>query len=383
MRELDVVVFGASGFTGQLIAEHLHRHHVGTGALRLGLAGRSAEKLREVSEALGPDADISVLVADVDNEASLVSMCRRTKVVLNAAGPYQQFGTPVVRACVQTGTDYVDLAGEVLWVRDMMIAFEDEARTSGARLLPVAGFESVPFDLAVQMAQDRAIAEYGAPLQRVKCRFRDLHGMSASSGSRASGKGMMTRIANDPEAEKNWNDPFSLARGFTGAVQPSEEGVQYDPAVSAWVYPFLTSRINSKIVHRSNQLLGTRWGPGFQYDEMKVGEDGEDGRMAAIEAMASPLSQVATRQLTAEEREAGGYDILFIGEMADGRRVDVKVTGDRDLGYGSTSKIIAETAACLAATPKSEGGFFTTAALMGDTLRGRLVQYAGLTFDLT
>lgn len=379
MSEFDVILYGATGYTGRLIADYLAKSH---GAARWALAGRDAGKLARLRDEIGaPDAP--TVIAEAHDEAALRAMCARAKVILSAVGPYQLNGSALVAACVDAGTGYVDLCGEPGWMRSMIDAHEATARRTGARIVFSCGFDSVPFDLGVFTAQAVARKKYGHAAPRVKGRVRVVKG-GISGGTAASVKATLAAVAREPSLGLILGNPFALTPGFAGPHQPSGMLPEYDGTIGAWVAPFVMAPVNTKNIHRTNYLLGHAYGRDFVYDEMQVTGLGDMGK-AAAEALAR-FNPFATRAPkpgegpTAEEREAGYYDLLFIALMPEGGCVECVVTGDRDPGYGSTSKIAAEAALCLAQDIDSKGGIWTPAALLGDKLRDRLTAHAGLSF---
>jgi short subunit dehydrogenase-like uncharacterized protein len=380
MRDFDIIVYGATGFTGRLVAEYL----LATATPRWAMAGRSLTKLQEVRDAIGAPADTPLIVADSDDPASLRALCQRTIVVLSTVGPYQLYGSDLVAACAETGTAYVDLCGEPGWMRQMIDAHHETARRSGARIVFSCGFDSIPFDLGVLTLQDAARARFGRPAPRVKCRVRKMQG-GFSGGTAASLKATLAAAARDPSLLGLLVDPFALAPGFQGPSQPKGLLPEYDTTVQAWVAPFIMAPINTKNVHRTNFLLGQRYGADFVYDEMMVAPGlGEMGKAAAeaiarMNPLASDKGPKPGEGPSKEERENGFYDLLFVGEGL-GERIDAVVTGYRDPGYGSTSRMISEAALCLVHDVAGDGGIWTPGALMGDALRTRLVERAGLTF---
>ena len=386
MRDFDIIVFGATGFTGRLVAEYLTQ----TGAQRWAMAGRSLAKLEEVRDLIGAPADTPLVTANSDDPASLRAMCARTTVVLTTVGPYQLYGSDVVAACAETGTGYVDLCGEPVWMRQMIDAHHETAKRTGARIVFSCGFDSIPFDLGVLTLQDAAKAKFGHAMPRVKGRVRKMQG-GFSGGTAASLKATLAAAGKNPSLLGLLFNPFALAPGFTGPSQPKGLLPEYDRSIEAWVAPFIMAPINTKNVHRTNFLLGAEgYGADFVYDEMMVAPGLGDMGKAAAEAIAK-LNPLASDKgpkpgegPSKEERDAGFYDLLFIGEGAGGERIDCVVTGDRDPGYGSTSKIIAETALCLvddvAKANDKGGGIWTPGALMGSVLADRLEAKAGLVF---
>lgn len=379
-RDFDIIVYGASGFTGRLVAEYLAQ----TGVTGWAMAGRSEAKLAEVRDAIGAPADTPLVAADADDPKSLADLAARARVIVTTVGPYQLYGNDLVAACVKAGTAYADLCGEPAWMRQMIDAHHDAARASGARIVFSCGFDSIPFDLGVLSLQECALAKFGAPAPRVKGRVRHMKG-GASGGTVASLKATMAAAARDPGIIKLLASPFALTPGFTGPHQPTGLIPEYDTTLGTWVAPFIMAPINTKNVHRTNFLLGHPWGADFVYDEMMVAPGLGDMAKAAADTMAkyNPLTGGNAPKPgegpSREERETGGYDILFAGLMPDGTRIDTVVTGNRDPGYGSTSKMIAETARCLLET-EGAGGVWTPGALLGGKLRDRLEANAGLSF---
>lgn len=377
-REFDIVVYGASGYTGRLVAEYLAAHG---DEVKWAMAGRSAAKLSEIRDLIGAKADTPLIIAEASDSDALSAMAKRTAVVLTTAGPYQLYGDALVAACAKTGTDYVDLTGESNWIARMIAAHEATARQSGARLVFSCGFDSVPFDLGVMFVENEAKKKYGAYAPRVRGRVRAING-GLSGGTMASGLATAAAMQKDPSIGALLADPFALTPGFKGAAQPDLNATYEDKVTGSWVAPFMMASINTKAVHRSNFLLGHVWGKDFVYDEMSM--TGEPGAApAAGFSFGAPLKP--GEGPAKEEREAGFYDLLFIAEYRDGRTLRACVKGDRDPGYGSTSKIIAECAICLAREIKREqvaGGCWTSASAMGDELLQRLQARAGLTFAL-
>jgi short subunit dehydrogenase-like uncharacterized protein len=386
--KFDVVVYGATGFTGQLVAEYLAAHYTGPSAPKWAMAGRSLEKLASVRDAIGAPADTALIQADAGDPASLKAMIDQTRSVLSTVGPYQLYGSDLVAACAATGTDYLDLCGEPVWMRQMIDAHQTTAQSTGARIVFSCGFDSVPFELGVFFCQETAKKTLGAPVNRVKGRIREMKG-TFSGGTAASTKATFTAAANDLTLVALLRNPFALTPGFEGPKQPPGNRPSFDQELEAWTAPFPMSTINTRNVHRSNFLLGFPYGKDFVYDEMFLTGTGEEG-----EANAKRVAAANTQRSGAdvpkpgegpskEERENGLYDLLFVGLASEERQVRVAVRGDRDPGYGSTSKMIAECAICLLRdTPEVAGGIWTPGAAMDYRLIRRLVDHAGITFDV-
>jgi short subunit dehydrogenase-like uncharacterized protein len=386
-RPFDLVVYGASGFTGQLVAEYLAARSAAEPGLRWALAGRQPQRLAAVREAIGASPALPLLHADAADPASLQALAAQTKLVLTTVGPYQLHGSSLVAACAAAGTDYVDLCGEPAWMREMIDAHHDTARASGARIVFSCGFDSIPFDLGVWFVQQEAIRRFGAPAPRVKGRVRRSKG-GFSGGTAASLRATLAAAARDPQVLARLRDPFALTPGFSGPPQPRGDKPMIDPSLDAWVAPFVMAPINTRNVHRSNFLLGHPWGRDFVYDEMIVTGPGEKGQ-ARAEAVAADRSMTQDggpqpgEGPSREEREAGFFDLLFIAEMPDGRSARAAVGGDRDPGYGCTSRMITESALCLLrdAVPAA-GGVLTAAPAMAAPLIARLTAHAGMRFAI-
>jgi short subunit dehydrogenase-like uncharacterized protein len=378
--EFDIVVYGASGFTGRLVAEYLTLRGIKGWAM----AGRSADKLAQVRDEIGAPADTPLIIADASAPETLTAMCNRARVIITTVGPYQLYGPELVAACAETGTDYVDLCGEPAWMREMIDAHEATAKKSGARIVFSCGFDSIPFDLGVWFLQQEAAKRYGKPAPRVKGRVRKMQG-GASGGTIASLTETMKAAAKNPKIIGLLKSSFALTPGFEGPSQPSGLVPEYDRATGTWTAPFVMAPINTKNVHRTNFLLDHAFGADFVYDEMIVTTMGEAGKaMAHAIAKANPFGDSKLKPgegPSKDERENGFYDVLFIGEYPDGNEVRASVTGDRDPGYGSTSKMIAESALTLLETD-SAGGILTPGGVMAAKLLARLEAHAGLKFTV-
>ena len=388
--KFDIVVYGATGFTGQLVAEYLAAHYRGDRNLKWAMAGRSLDKLASVRDAIGAPADTALIVADASDPASLKAMVDQTKSVISTVGPYQLYGSGLLAACVASGTDYFDLCGEPVWMRQMIDAHEATAKSSGARIVFSCGFDSLPFELGVFYAQEEAKKVFGAPANRVKGRVRDMKG-TFSGGTAASARATFAAAAKDLSLVALLLDPFVLTPGFEGPKQPRGNKPLLDEDLGSWTAPFVMATINTRNVHRANMLMNFPYGKDFVYDEMILTGPGEQGEanakrvVAAVNAerMGAVNGPKPGEGPSKEERENGFYDLLFVALAPDGKQVRAVVRGDRDPGYGSTSKMISECAFCLLRdTPDVPAGIWTPGAAMGDKLIKRLVDHAGLTFGV-
>jgi len=384
-KPFDIVVHGATGFTGRLVIDYLLQRYPAGSGVRWAMGGRSAAKLAAVRDEVGAPADTPLVVTDSADATSLQALMAQTRLVLTTVGPYQLYGNELVAACAASGVDYVDLCGEPAWMRKMIDAHDAAAKASGARIVFSCGFDSIPFDLGMLMLQNEMKAQFGTTANRVRGRVRKMKG-TFSGGTAASLKATMAAALQDPEVMGLLRNPFSLTPGFEGPRQPSGNKPMFENELGVWVAPFVMAAINTRNVHRSNFLLGHAWGADLVYDEMMVTGPGDKG-----EALANAVA--ADKSLGAEggpkpgegpsraEREAGYYDVLFLGQDAAGHTVRVGVKGDRDPGYGSTSKMITEAAVCLLQDATgTAGGIWTPGAAMGVALIDRLQRNAGMQF---
>lgn len=395
------VVFGATSFVGQILCRYLLQRH---GAQGWAMAGRSLAKLQTLQGELGAEAaQVPLIVADASDEMALGTLCAQTRVVISTVGPYALYGSPLVKVCAETGTDYCDLTGEVQWIRRMIAAHEATAKASGARIVHCCGFDSIPSDLGVHYLQQAAQERFGAPCTRVKLRIRTLRG-GFSGGTVASLMNVMRELSEDPSLRKVMADPYAVCPPAVGRPrQPDVMFAQYDAELKSWLAPFVMAGINTRIVHRSNALKGDVYGSDFRYDEAMLTGPGFKGRATAVGVSLGLGGFVAAAALpptrwllenyvvpkpgegpTPEQQEKGRYDFRFHGSTANGRTLAVKVTGDRDPGYGSTAKMLGEAGACLAELDRKAvpGGFWTPATALGDALVERLQAHAGLTFGV-
>jgi short subunit dehydrogenase-like uncharacterized protein len=402
-RIYDIVVYGASGFTGRLVAEYLNTSYGANGDLTWAMAGRSVSKLETVRDEMGISSEVPLLAADAGDPASLKAMAESAKVVLTTVGPYQLYGEALLEACIAAGTDYVDLCGEPGWMAEMIDRHDAAAKASGARIVFSCGFDSVPFDLGVWFLQQETIARFGKPATRIRGRVRRMRG-DWSGGTAASLLATLEAATKNPGLRKTLADPFALTPGFKGPRQPASGQAEHDDAAQSWTAPFIMAPINTKNVHRTNALTGHRYGEDFVYDERMMTGDGPSGEKRAKAAakqeklqttmLAMPLSRWFLKRFVLPKpgqgpdqaaRKAGMYDLLFIGETSGGDGLRASVQGDMDPGYGSTSKMISECAAALVQDvdrSKTGGGIWTPGAALGGALIARLEARAGLTFQI-
>ena len=312
-------------------------------------------------------------------------MVQQTKCVLTTVGPYQLYGANIFQQCVVHGVDYVDLCGEPGWMHEMINEHTEQAKDTGARIVFSCGFDSIPFDLGVYFLQKEVIARHGQPASNVRGRVRAMNG-EFSGGTAASLGATMASLKEKPELFEILVNPFALSNGFTGPEQAQDSKPIYDDKLETWVAPFFMAPINTKNVHRSNALMDHLYGKDFCYNEMWIQGPGEEGKAAAeFVGSMNPLADAPApgEGPSKESRENGNYDVLFCADLSDGSSLHASVSGDMDPGYGSTSKMIAESALCLVDDcSELSGGIYTPAPAMGEKLITRLQASAGLTFKI-
>ncbi len=407
-RRFDLVVYGATSFVGQLVVDHLITR-LGTDGdgVRWAVAGRSRQKLDALLTERG--VDLPVIVADAEDREALDAMVADTRVVISTVGPYALYGSNLIAAVAAAGIDYCDLTGEPQWVQAMIDAHHDQAVETGARIVPSCGFDSIPSDLGVWYTQQEAQRRFGASCDRIGMRVKGASG-GVSGGTVASGMNAIEELTKDPSLRKVLGNPYALAPDGErhGVRQPNVVVPTRDELSGDWAAPFFMASVNTKVVHRTHALLGRPWGDDFRYDEAIMTGGGPVG-LAKASAVAAGTAGVAgvsaigplRRQLQQRvlpkpgtgpdeaAREAGFFNIRFYGRTSDGRTITTKVTGDRDPGYGSTAKMLSETALAFLDPDATNGvesvpqaGFLTPATAFGDSLVDRLRTHAGLTFSV-
>ena len=379
----DFVVYGASGFTGKLVVEYALNQYSNED-ISWAIAGRNLEKLQNLKEKLKLTNDVGIIQVDSEDQSSIDALVQQTKCVLTTVGPYQLYGDKVVRTCISSGTDYVDLCGEVGFMHKIISECSAEAKQTGARIVFSCGFDSIPFDLGVLFVQEEVMSKLNKYAPSVRGRVRDMNG-EFSGGTAASMKATMAALQSDPELLNVLVNPHALCEGFQGVQQDDDSKPVYDEELDTWVAPFFMAPINTKNIHRSNKLMNHIYGESFKYNEMWIQGPGEEGKAAAefISTM-NPLGDAPEpgEGPSRESRENGNYDVLFCADV-NGETIKASVNGDMDPGYGSTSKMITESALCLVKDCQDlAGGIYTPASSMGTKLIKRLESNAGLTFKL-
>ena len=407
-RPYAVVLYGATSFVGQITAHYLTEFLSNTkdkdGAdVTWAIAGRDEAKLNELQSKLGSTVDI--ILANSDDADSLDEMTKQTQVIISTVGPYLKYGEPLIKSCTTHGTDYVDLTGEAIFIKDMMDKYQDAAKQSGARIVNSCGFDSIPSDLGVYFTQTQAEKKFGRACDVIHMRVKAAKG-GLSGGTIASMATIFEEVGKDKSRRKQVANPYLLNddKDAPNVRQANVSNPEYDSKHKRWLAPFVMASINTRIVHRTNQLLGYEYGRDFKYDEAMWMQDGVKGQLSSY-AMSAGLFGFATAMMvkpsrellakhvlpksgsgpSAEEQANGYFDIRLFGETANKDTINTKVTGDKDPGYGSTSRMLAQAALCLAQDISKEeigGGFWTPASAMGNHLLARLEEHAGLSFEV-
>ena len=400
-RAHDLVLFGASGFVGKLVAEHL-AEHAPEGA-RIALAGRTRAKVEVVRAGL-PERGRSwpVLVADSADEAALAELAGSTRAVVTTVGPYARYGLPLVQACAAAGTHYADLTGEVLFVRDAIDAVDATARGTGARIVHACGYDSIPSDLAVAELARRAAADGAGGLVDARTVATAKGGFSG--GTIDSMRAQVAAIKERPELRRVAGHPYALSpdRAAEPATrQPRDASKPARTADGRWVAPFVMASFNTRVVRRSNALQDWAYGRGFSYGEVMATGKGIGGAVAAVavtggllagvSAMAfGPTAALLDRVLPAPgegpdaaARAKGFFRMVTTGTTESGRRYRSVAAGQGDPGYAATAVMLGEAGLSLALDDLPDrAGSLTPATAFGTVLVDRL-RAAGHTYEVT
>ena len=393
-REFDIIIWGASGFTGRLVAEYLFQNY-NKDELNWAIAGRDIYKLNKIRDQY-LDQNIPIITADSFEEVSLVKMTERTKVICTTVGPYAKYGSQLVKSCVKSKTHYCDLAGEAQWIRKMIDTYHEAAIDNQIKIVNSCGFDSVPSDLGVYYIHKNLSKKNLS----IKMRVTGAKG-TYSGGTYASMQNIIKEASKDREVRNSLTNPYGLnPKGQQGGLDKRDlRSVKYDKKIKSWISPFLMAGINTRIVRRSNALSNFSYGKKFQYDEAVMTGKGVKGRLNGI-ILSIPLIFLAAKPGSfinkifniispkpgqgpnKKERENGYFSFRFFVFDLEGSESIFKVTGDKDPGYGSTSKMLAESAVCLAKDKLDDKyGILTPSYAMGNNILNRLISKAGLTFN--
>lgn len=406
VKKYDLVIYGATSFVGQILTEYLYEHIGLTRKVKWAIAGRSESKLEALRDSLGEGASkLPILTADAGDQKALDAMCQKSRVMISTVGPYMLYGELLVKACAENGNDYCDLTGEAYWIKLMIDKYAKVAKKSGARIVNCCGFDSIPSDLGVQFLQQAGKERYGTFFKQVKLRVKAMKG-GASGGTVASMVEMIVSAKADPAVRSAMGNPYILCpdKHTYSIRQTSVKGPVYDKDFGSWVAPFIMEAINARVVLRSNSLLKMAYGKDFSYGEAMLSGPGVKGRFTALGItlglgafagglIVNPIRNLMQKYVLPKPGEGpslqdqlnGYFDIRLQGQNKKGQQLMVKVTGDRDPGYGCTAKMLAQAGLCLAFDlPKEDkvGGFWTPATAMGEKLIPRLVSDAGMSFEV-
>lgn len=407
-RPYSVVLYGATSFVGKITAHYLtnflsNAKDTDGSNVAWAIAGRDQEKLTKLQSQL--ESEVDIIIANSNDSESLNDMTKQTQVIISTVGPYLKYGEPLIKACTANGTDYVDLTGEAIFIKDMTDKYQEAAEQSGARIVNSCGFDSIPSDLGVYFTQTQAQEQFGDTCDVIHMRVKAAKG-GLSGGTVASMATIFEEVGKDKSRRKQVANPY-LLNGDKDAPNVRQTNIskpEYDDKHKRWLAPFVMASINTRIVHRTNQLLDYNYGREFKYDEAMWMKDGMQGKLSsyalsaglfgfATAMMITPSRELLSKHVlpksgsgpSKDEQENGYFDIRLFGQSSTKETINTKVTGDKDPGYGSTSRMLSQAALCLAQDISKDdvgGGFWTPASAMGEKLIARLEDHSGLSFEV-
>lgn len=413
-RQYDIVLWGATGCTGRLAARYFHRTYGQGSALpfkqriRWAIAGRNQQRLEAIRDEIGaPDLDI--ILCNGGDATGAALLARRTLLVCSTVAPAARHATEMIAACIDNGTHYCDLSGELHWLRSMIDVYHERAVARGVRVVNACGFDSIPSEYGVQVLQEAAYDRYGMCCKHITNCFNEGH-IAVGGGSFQSGKGVMEAVANDPEMATLVSDPYSLnpADKMDGPPCPDVDQVQFDEDFEQYLMPFPIGQINARIVRRTHALMGYPFGKDFTYREAKLaGVGGMNKIKARIETFftklfvdANPNTAMGKFLLSLgpelgngpsddKIKQYGPFSFSLVGTTPSGNKIRGWAYSEWDPGHGGTAAMLCDAAFCLAkrqediaAATDFEGGFLTPYAAMGNVLREQLSTHAGVYFGV-
>tara|TARA_Y200000002_G_scaffold383296_1_gene405017 strand:- start:16765 stop:17973 length:1209 start_codon:yes stop_codon:yes gene_type:complete len=395
-KELDLIIWGATGFTGQLVSEYINKKYSNT-ALKWGIAGRNKEKVLVIADRLNITKD-RIFIADCNDIESLIKLTSKTKVICTTVGPYAKLGTNLIEACIKTNTNYCDITGETQWIRKMINKYHLKAKKNKIKIINSCGFDSIPSDMGVFYSQKKVFEKTGKYASKVNMRVAGAKG-GISGGTYNSLSNVLEEARVDKEVRKTLTNPYGLnpIDKQNGPDKADLQSVIFDKVSNSWIAPFVMAGINTKIVRRSHALIDFKYGSDFSYDEATLSGKGVLGQVKgylslipiflATRKKGSFIKNIVDYFLpksgegpSEKTRISGYYNLRFY--LTQQNKIYLsKVIGDMDPGYGSTSKMLAESAVCLALdkTPETYG-ILTPSVALGEPLLKRLQENAGLTF---
>ena len=400
MRKYDLVIWGATSFTGKLVTEYLFNKY-GSSKIKWAIAGRNLDKLKKIRSEVA-DEKIPMFIADSFDEESLSKFVKKTKVVCSTVGPYSLYGTKLVKLCVENNTNYCDITGEAHWIRNLIDQFHEEAKSKKIKIVNSCGFDSIPSDMGVYFIQNEIKKTYKNYANFIKMRVAGIRG-GISGGTYGSINNLLKEAYSNKKIFRVLNNPYGLnpKNKMEGMDKKDLRKIIFDKESNSWIYPFIMAGINTKIVRRSHALTNFQYGKDFRYEEAMMSGKGISGLLKAILAV-FPLAMIGLNPNSflkkivnsympkpgegpgLEKRKNGFYNLRFYVTIDERRKAFAKVVGDNDPGYGSTSKMLAESALCLAFDKLPENyGVVTPSIAMGNQLLERLRNNAGLNFQIS
>ena len=400
MRKYDLVVWGATSFTGKLVTEYLFNKY-GSSKIKWAIAGRNLDKLEKV-RSLVADDNLPMIIADSFDEESLSKFVKKTRVVCSTVGPYSLYGTKLVKLCVENNTNYCDITGEAHWIRTLIDDYHEEAKSKKIKIVNSCGFDSIPSDMGVYFIQNEIKKTYKNYANSIKMRVAGVKG-GISGGTYSSINNLLKEAYSNKKIFRVLNNPYGLnpKNKMEGMDKKDLRKIIFDKESNSWIYPFIMAGINTKIVRRSHALTNFQYGKDFRYEEAMMSGKGISGLLKAILAV-FPLAMIGLNPNSLlkkivnsympkpgegpgpEKRKNGFYNLRFYVTIDKRRKAFAKVVGDNDPGYGSTSKMLAESALCLAFDKLPENyGVVTPSIAMGKQLLERLRNNAGLDFKIS
>ncbi len=408
-RKFDVIIWGASGFTGRLVAQYYAMTYGCKGEnLTWAMAGRSSEKIKEVQNWLSKDTpdifNVPILTANIDDLESLKSITSQTKVLCTTVGPYNLFGKTILEACLNTETNYCDLTGEPNFIRYSIDNFHSKALSKKIHFIHSCGFDSIPSDMGTLFLQTKSLETLGYNCKEVLFIAGDSRG-SFSGGTIASLLGVVEEAVSNEDTRRFLSDPYSLnPEGFRGPDEPDPITIEYIPALKTWTAPFVMGPVNTRVVRRTNALLNNKYSSDFRYQERMGFGDGIGGWFLAQSIRAGIGSILGlgaipfTRDIlkkyilpsagegpSEEVRESGYFNISILGfknNYSENPSIQVDVFGKRDPGYGATCRMLGESAVSIAKGEVSQMyGVVTPASALGLDFIKRL-EKVGITFKV-
>jgi short subunit dehydrogenase-like uncharacterized protein len=400
-KQYDLIIFGATGFTGRLVVEYLWKKYGLNYSLRWAIAARNKTKLDVINKKV-TNGQLPMEIADSNDKESLNHLCRKAKTICTTIGPYSKYGTNLVAACIANQTDYCDLSGEVTWMRKIMDQFHDKAKVAEVKIVHSCGFDSIPSDMGVWKLQGEFKEKHGFYATQVETGVKAMKG-GFSGGTFASLGEVMKTASEDKAMKRVLLDPHGLDPSNQKGLSEEKDlrTVQWSASFNSWVAPFIMSTINTRIVRRSHALSNFPYGKNFIYREFSLMGKGMSSWLKAwmmtlplgiimsakpgsfIDRMIQKWAPSPGEGPSKEERENGFWVFDYKASNESGDVLAARIKGDKDPGYGSTSKMLGEAAVCLSLDPlPSNYGILTPATAMGEALWKRLDKNAGLSFKI-